>query len=221
MNAHLTRLLATNPSALVKALKYLHLDTTIRVEDLPSVTLTIGSLHDSGYQRLLDTLNRYGLTDGFYNTTDVGIGYKPIFVNLKVSNLTISSFSNFFTASNQPGFQLELGAIANSTIKFDNWQNLQRARRPGVLGKLLGFHQYDLFYSVFANTSCITYYDTVNHSRVPTNWKSIWQFAQYGAKANANLYYSKWFAIALTATAFRGLHRWITTKDFNQNHRDQ
>lgn len=210
MNANLDTLLLKRPALLRKALdilnKHVPFTPALSAGDSSKLLLDVFNERDTvTYRQLLDTLNSYGLTNGFYNTTDVGIWYKPAFVNLKVSNLSFGTLSDFFTPNNQPTLQVELGFIANSTLKFDNWQNLSRARRPGFLGRMLGFHQYDLFYSVFVNTSCITYYDTYHHERFPTDWFAVPKFAQIGVKGDANLYYSKIFAVALTGTLFNGL----------------
>jgi len=212
MNFQLDTLLRLHPDLLDKSLNILGASLSfnglVRPTATDSSTQLVKIFNQSdtfNYHELLDTLSSYGLTDGFYNSTDAGIWWKPAFYNFKVSNLSFGSLSDFFTPNNQPTLQAELGFIYNTTLKFDNWKNLQKAQHPGFFGHLLRFHQYDFFYSFFVNTNCITYYDTVRHQRYPTDWKTCTQFAQWGLKANANLYYSKSFAIALTGTLFRGL----------------
>jgi hypothetical protein len=143
--------------------------------------------------------------DEIYHVTDVGTGINPWFMNLKLSNLSLKPISNFFSSSNQPSLQLEIGAISNSVVKFKNWDNLKIAIPPGWLGKILRFHEYDLFYSLFLNSSFINYYDTINHMRTPTDIKSISKFTQFGGKLNATAYWSKALAGSITASLYYGL----------------
>jgi hypothetical protein len=137
--------------------------------------------------------------DSFYSVTDIGNGYHPLFINLKVSNLTIKSLGQFFTNVNQPTIQLEAGGIINSVLKFNNWDSLRHTKG------FLGFHEWDLFYSFYASTSCINYLDTVNQARTTYNSNSIGKFMQYGFKTDLNAYQSKYFAVAITTNVWYGL----------------
>jgi hypothetical protein len=176
--------------------------------DLPAnilklVTDTLGS---NGYtaSHLIDSLVKEMNAKGtkvppIYSVTDIGNGIRPFFLNFKVSNLSIKSFGQFFSNANQPTIQLELGAIQNTVLKFDNWDNLTDTKG------LLSFYEYDLFYSIYVNTNCIDYVDTVNQKRTPYDWNSLFKFNQYGAKVNFNAYKSKHVTFAFTANGWYGL----------------
>jgi hypothetical protein len=137
-------------------------------------------------------------TTKFY-LTDVGKWYAPLFFNLSMTNLS-KSLNQFFTSTNQPTVQIEIGAIQNAVTNFNNWQKLKQDGRSQFRA-----YDYDFFYSIYVNTSLINYYDTLHHQVTTTSWSTFTRFAQYGVKFNLNLYYFKWLAVALTSNTYKGL----------------
>jgi len=150
--------------------------------------------------------NIYEMKNNKYTTVkDVGKGFSPFFLNLKITNFSIKNISQFFSPTNQPTVQLEIGAIQNSVLNFINWNYLKYAK-PAI--PIIRFHEYDFFYSAFINTSFINYVDTNQAQKgvlKADNITNITKFAQGGAKVYFNGYWSKVFAVALTGTLSYGL----------------
>ncbi len=152
------------------------------------------------FHQIVQRLNNLGLVKGWHTATDMGRVFQPVFFNFKVSNLSFKVPGDFFTSANQPTITAEIGFVQNATLRFDNWKNLSQVKTSFLIPK-----EYDVFYSVFINANCIRYYDTINKAFTPTTFSSIGKFIQAGVKLNANLYYTKSFAAAITLLGSYGL----------------
>ncbi len=162
------------------------------------------------------TSNLIGLTASFYYDSseylysDANESHvtraRAFVVNVNLIDFNYN-LNDFFTQSNQPTLSINFGHSFNSVSNFINWDELTKGQR-----RFLGSVDHDLYIGVFASKRFINYWDTVNHSfsdQTIENYNSnslrdFNKFFNYGFKVDYNLYYTRWLAVAMTATIQHG-----------------